>query len=114
MSGAGAARQAGRLVRLAEGARPALAFTLDGEPAQGLQGDTVLTAMLMAGARLRHAEFGGEARAGFCLMGLCQDCWVWQAQGPRLRACQSELREGMALLTAPPADWPAIQSGAGA
>ena len=27
---------------------------------------------------LRAAEFGPEARAGFCLMGACQDCWVWQ------------------------------------
>lgn len=105
MSGAGASH-AGRLVRLAEAARPTVGFTLDGVSVQGLQGDTLLTAMLMAGGRLRQSEFGGEPRAGFCLMGLCQDCWVWQAQGPRLRACQTELCEGMALLTEPPADWP--------
>ena len=32
--------------RLSETQRPALAFTLDGQPATGLLGDTLLTAML--------------------------------------------------------------------
>ncbi|MCF8975903.1 (2Fe-2S)-binding protein, partial [Pseudomonas edaphica] len=32
--------------RLAETRRPALAFTLDGQPATGLLGDTLLTAIL--------------------------------------------------------------------
>lgn len=97
----------GRIVRLAETDRAAVDFTLDGARLRGLEGDTVLTAILISRAALRQAEFGPEARAGFCLMGACQDCWVWQEEGPRLRACATPLVAGMALLTAPTAhNWP--------
>ena len=60
------------MVRLAETRRARVAFTLDGVACDGLLGDTVLTAMLVQGARLRSTEFSGEARAGFCLMGASQ------------------------------------------
>ncbi len=82
------------LKRLAEAQRPALDFTLDGQPASGLQGDTLLTALLTAGEHLRHSDFSGEPRAGFCLMGACQDCWVRLADGRRLEAGQQVSREG--------------------
>jgi len=95
-----------RLVRLAEADRPLLAFRLDGRAATALDGDTVLTAMLTAGRDLRQAEFGSGTRAGFCLMGACQDCWVWTEGGGRLRACSTPLVEGMALLTRAPDTWP--------
>ena len=103
MSGAGAT---GRLVRLAEKGRARLAFRFDGVPLEGCAGDTVLTAILMARPALRQAEFGPEARAGFCLMGACEDCWLWQEAGPRLRACATPLAAGMALCSTPPARWP--------
>ncbi len=97
----------GRLVRLAETARAPISFTFDGEALTGLEGDTVLTAILLSRHALRQAEFGPEARAGFCLMGACQDCWIWQEEGPRLRACSTPLREGMRLRGAPgAARWP--------
>lgn len=73
--------------RLTETQRPALAFTLDGQPATGLLGDTLLTAMLTC----------AERRAGFCLMGACQDCWVRLADGRRVRACSTLLEEGHAI-----------------
>ncbi|NVZ61900.1 (2Fe-2S)-binding protein [Pseudomonas gingeri] len=82
------------LKRLAEGDRPALDFTLDGEPASGLLGDTLLTALLTRGEYLRHCDFSGEPRAGFCLMGACQDCWVRLADGRRVRACSTLLEAG--------------------
>ncbi len=95
-----------RLTRLGETDRPTVAFTLDGQPAQALAGDTVLTAMLTQGRSLRASEFGGERRAGFCLMGACQDCWVWTANGDRLRACSTPITDGMALMThAPEPAW---------
>ena len=97
----------GRLVRLAETARAPVGFALDGEALTGLEGDTVLTAVLLSRRALRASEFGPEARAGFCLMGACQDCWVWQEEGPRLRACSTPLAQGMRLLSAAPAQWPA-------
>lgn len=89
----------GQFHRLAETGRPRLALTIDGEPAEALAGDTVLTALLAHVRRVRVAEFGGEPRAGFCLMGACQDCWVKLADGRRLRACTSFAEAGMALET---------------
>ena len=71
-----------------------------------LAGDTVLTAILASGHVLRKSEFGPEPRAGFCLMGACQDCWVWQEEGPRLRACSTPVTDGMRLRTTPPESWP--------
>ena len=97
---------AGRLARLAETGRAPLRFFLDGREHVALAGDTVLTAVLAVAPALRTAEFGPESRAGFCLMGACQDCWVWQERGPRLRACSTPLAEGMRLLTRPPEEWP--------
>lgn len=96
---------AGRIVRLAERDRPELHFFLDGEMRSALAGDTVLTAMLASGHALRGSEFGPEPRAGFCLMGACQDCWVWQDEGPRLRACSALVTEGVRLRTTEPESW---------
>ena len=92
--------------RLAEINRPRVLLFIDGRSCEALAGDTLLTALLTNGQRLRSSEFGDGPRAGFCLMGACQDCWVWQEQGPRLRACATLLSDGMRLLTAAPGQWP--------
>ncbi|MDF3154675.1 (2Fe-2S)-binding protein [Mesorhizobium sp. XAP10] len=97
---------AGRFVRLAEFDRAEVHFYLDGQMCRALAGDTVLTAMLASGHALRMSEFGPEPRAGFCLMGACQDCWVWQEKGPRLRACSTSITDGVRLRTTPPESWP--------
>ena len=97
---------AGRIVRLAERDRAQLHFFLDGQMRSALAGDTVLTAMLASGHALRKSEFGPESRAGFCLMGACQDCWVWQDEGLRMRACSTPVTEGMRLRTTQPESWP--------
>lgn len=96
----------GRLVRLAETDRPPLRFALDGVEHSALSGDTVLSAILSVAPSLRRYEFGLGHRAGFCLMGACQDCWIWQEDGPRLRACSTPLAEGMRLLSEAPGEWP--------
>ncbi|RWD57003.1 MAG: (2Fe-2S)-binding protein [Mesorhizobium sp.] len=96
----------GRIVRLAERDRARVQFLLDGEMRGALAGDTVLTAMLASGHALRKSEFGPELRAGFCVMGACQDCWVWQDDGSRLRACTTPVTEGIRLRTTPPESWP--------
>ena len=87
------------LHRVAETGRAAVRFTLDGEPASALAGDTVLTAVLTQAAKLRRNEFSGAPRAGFCMMGACQDCWIATEQGERLRACSTFIAPGMALVT---------------
>ncbi|KAB0498107.1 (2Fe-2S)-binding protein [Pseudomonas moorei] len=89
------------LKRLAEGDRPALDFTLDGQPASGLLGDTVLTAVLTCSEHLRGSDFSAEPRAGFCLMGACQDCWVRLADGRRVRACSTLLEAGQQISREP-------------
>ncbi|MDM0049817.1 (2Fe-2S)-binding protein [Variovorax sp. J22R115] len=97
-----------RFVRLAETDRPSLTLQIDGQPATALAGDTLLVALLTHGRRVRDSEFGDGPRAGFCLMGACQDCWVWTPAGERLRACSTAVVAGMSVLTRSPADhWPA-------
>ena len=87
------------LQRLAETGRRPVSFVLDGQALTALAGDTVLTAVLTHTALLRRSEFSGEPRAGFCLMGACQDCWIATESGQRLRACGSFIEEGMRLVT---------------
>jgi predicted molibdopterin-dependent oxidoreductase YjgC len=87
------------LYRVAESDRAAVPFTLDGQAVSALEGDTVLTAVLTQCGKLRCNEFSGEARAGFCMMGACQDCWVQTASGERLRACSTFITAGMDLTT---------------
>jgi len=82
------------LKRLAEGDRPALDFTLDGQPASGLLGDTLLTAVLSCDDHLRGSDFSAQPRAGLCLMGPCQDCRVRAGGGRRVRACSTLLEAG--------------------
>lgn len=83
--------------RLVEQDRPALAFTIDGQPASGLQGDTLLTAVLTCSEHLRGSDFSAEPRAGFCMMGACQDCWVRLGDGRRVRACSTLLEQGQVV-----------------
>lgn len=100
--------EAGPLLRrLGERGRPEIAFTIDGKPATALRGDTVLTAVLTNAAALRLSEFGDGPRAGFCLMGACQDCWVYTEEGGRLRACSTPVAEGMRIVTRG-ATWPRL------
>ena len=102
--------ETGRLVRLAETGRAPVRFFFDGRPRQAMAGDTVLTAVLTEESALRSFEFGSEKRAGFCLMGACQDCWIWQENAPRLRACSTPVAEGMRLLSHAPENWLERQS----
>ena len=88
-----------RFVRLAETGRAAVPIRIDGQPAQALAGDTLLVALLTHGERVRDSEFGDGTRAGFCLMGACQDCWVQLESGERLRACTTMLVPGMQMVT---------------
>lgn len=92
----------GQFLRVAEAGRTKIGFLLDGKPATALLGDTVLTALLTNGHHLRMSEFGDGPRAGFCLMGACQDCWVGLEDGSRVRACTTLMQEGMAVR----ATWP--------
>ena len=92
----------GRLVRAIVPDAPALRMLVDGKEVTAYAGDSVLVAVLAARKALRRHEFSDEMRAGFCLMGACQDCWVWLAEGSRVRACTTTVTEGLHVLTTPP------------
>lgn len=89
----------GRFVRLAETERPTVELTVDGETIEALEGDTLLVAILGTCRTVRRSEFGDGNRAGFCLMGACQDCWVSTEDGKRLRACLTAVTAGMRIRT---------------
>ena len=87
------------LKRVADTDRPKVTIFIDGVEKQALLGDTVLTAILLNGKCLRVSEFGDGPRAGFCLMGVCQDCWVRSHNGKIFQACTTPVEEGMSLVT---------------
>ena len=92
-------RSNSQLLRVAEAERAPVSFFLDGVEVGALTGDTVLTAILMQQRHVRHSEFSGEPRAGFCMIGACQDCWVRCEDGTRIRACSTLVKEGMRIVT---------------
>lgn len=87
--------------RVQELERTPLEFTLDGNCMTGYEGDTILMAILTHKRYLRTNEFSHTHRAGFCLMGACQDCWVWDNNGRRLRSCSTAVKAGMVLHSTP-------------
>ena len=89
----------GRLVRAVVPDGPPLHILVDGVEVKAHTGDSLLVAVLAAQHLLRRHEFSDEMRAGFCLMGACQDCWVWLADGQRVRACTTVVAAGMHVLT---------------
>jgi hypothetical protein len=105
LAAAPSAEASALLRRIGEHDRAIVHLEVDGAPIEARAGDTLLTALLLAGSRLRDSEFGDGPRAGFCLMGACQDCWVWTVPGDRLRACSTPVVAGMRILTRHPA-WP--------
>jgi len=96
----------GRLVRAVAPDTPAVRILIDGEDVVAHAGESVLVAVLAERDALRQHEFGDEMRAGFCLMGACQDCWVWLADHSRVRACTTAVADGMHVLTSAPLGFP--------
>jgi len=85
----------GLFTRLVDQQRKPCQFFVNGTACTARMGDTVMTALLTLNGHLRLNEFTGSPRAGFCLMGACQDCLVLQENGERVRACSTLLQENM-------------------
>jgi hypothetical protein len=92
----------GRLVRAIDPGGAGVHILVDGDLVAANAGESVLVAVLAARNALRRHEFGDEPRAGFCLMGACQDCWVWLADHARVRACTTIVTDGLSILTHAP------------
>jgi len=95
-----------RWVRVAAFAGAPVRVTVDGAAYDAREGESVLSAVLAVRGHVRIEELDDSKRAGFCLMGACQDCWVWIEGGRRVRSCGTAVTEGMAISTiAPPQPW---------
>lgn len=90
-----------QLRRVAGRTGRAVSLNFDGAPLEAVEGESVLAALLNHGGYVRRNEFSKEQRAGFCLMGACQDCWVWTTDGGYIRACTTPVSEGMTLFSEP-------------
>ena len=65
------------------------------EPIQAFEGETLATALLAAGITAFSVTRAGQPRLPFCNMGTCFDCAV-RADGQDLvRACLTDVRDGM-------------------
>lgn len=93
--------------RVDEKERSTITLTVDGKIITALEGDTVLTALLLSGQNARRTEWSGEPRSGFCFMGACNDCLVWCDDASKIRACTTQAVDGMVLFSqVPEAAWP--------
>jgi sarcosine oxidase subunit alpha len=75
---------------------------VNGAAVAAYTGETLFAALLAAGIRtLRHSLSGPAktVRGGFCGMGVCQECRVTVDGLPDRRACMTEVREGMEVVT---------------
>ncbi|MGH6892110.1 MAG: (2Fe-2S)-binding protein [Dongiaceae bacterium] len=91
-----------RLQRVKDQDRRLIEVVIDGWALSAMEGDTILVAILAQRAHLREPTAGEQASAGFCLMGACQDCWVWLEDGRRIRACTTYVEPGLRIRTT----WP--------
>ncbi|MGO9974998.1 MAG: 2Fe-2S iron-sulfur cluster-binding protein [Solirubrobacteraceae bacterium] len=73
-----------------------ITFTFDGEPVEGLQGDTIGSALYATGRRTFSRSFKYHRRRGLmCCAGNCPNCIVEVDGAPGIRACTEPLRSGM-------------------
>jgi len=79
---------------------PTVTVVLDGRALRVPAGITVAAAMAYGDRPFTRRSCGGEPRAPFCGMGICQECRM-TIDGQRRLACQTTCRDGMALERTP-------------
>lgn len=73
---------------------------INGEQARACSGDTVAAALWAWGIRRFHVTRRfHEPRGPFCFIGRCTDCEVTVDGKPRVKACITDVREGMRIQT---------------
>jgi sarcosine oxidase subunit alpha len=76
----------------------AVSFSFDGKPVEGLSGDTIASALFVAGRRTFSRSFKYHRRRGLlCCAGQCPNCLVAVDGAPGVRACTEPVREGMVV-----------------
>ncbi|TWI46845.1 2Fe-2S iron-sulfur cluster protein [Pseudomonas duriflava] len=75
-----------------------ITVTFDDQPLQVPSGLTVAAALLLAGVRyFRTSPVSGEARAPYCMMGVCFECLVEINGVPSRQSCLIEVADGMRI-----------------
>jgi len=85
------------------GVRPGepVAFTFNGLPLSGHEGDSIAAALMRAGVTSqRHSSRDNAARAYYCGMGQCWECAVHIDGIGTVRSCMQRLAPDMVLATA--------------
>jgi sarcosine oxidase, subunit alpha len=73
-------------------------FTFDGATVEGLEGDTIGSALFAAGRRTFSRSFKYHRRRGLlCVAGQCPNCICAVDGAPGARACVEPIREGMTV-----------------
>lgn len=77
-----------------------VAFTFDGRPLTGLEGEPIAAALKEAGVMIhRYTAKKHEPRGIFCAIGRCTDCVMVVDGQPNVRTCITPLQEGMTVRT---------------
>ena len=77
-----------------------IAFTLDGKPMTGYEGDSIAAALHAEGVMThRYTAKYGTPRGVFCCIGRCTDCVMIVNGQPNVRTCITPLEEGMKVET---------------
>lgn len=78
----------------------AITVFVDDEPIEAYEGETIGAALLASGRRvLRRTPYAAAPRGLFCGMGVCFDCVVGVDGRHELRACVTDVRDGMRIST---------------
>nr|WP_319394560.1 (2Fe-2S)-binding protein [uncultured Desulfobacter sp.] len=73
-------------------------ITFEGEPLAVPATDTVIAAVMAAGAGYnRTSPISGAHRAAYCHMGVCHECLMEIDGVPNQQACKIQVRDGMVV-----------------
>ena len=82
--------------RLPDVSATTVRISIEGEPFETREGDTVAAALLAAGHdHCRTTAISGTPRAPYCMMGVCFDCLVNIDGVANRQGCLVRVREGM-------------------
>ena len=84
------------MYRRIEPAADAIRFVFEGREIAAQPGDSVATALLLAGeTSLRTTAVSGSARAPYCMMGVCFECLMEIDGVTNRQACLTSVAAGM-------------------
>jgi len=93
-------------LRVPGGTGRSAAITVDGQPVEAVEGESLLAALWAAGTHTLHRTArNDEPRAFLCGIGLCFDCLVTVDGQRSARACMTRVADGMAVELQRDAGW---------